>query len=212
MVRANPRTASSESSNALCNNSRCTWRYREGARNVYNTAIRRAFSPLRLCGRVTADVHGVAPIRHPLAIRDTPVAHTGEETTPSPHHATGCTAHPSILFSPPGNGLSTPDARWKPLIEQYNSGIIREDTVGVSSRRGPSVPPPWLVYRAATAWPNRCRWWARAVAGAGVRSHAGGKNFQRSAKKLMQHRTDGGYDRRQIHPRVGGDDHGIPLA
>jgi len=38
------------------------------------------------------------------------------------------------------------------------------------------------------------------------------ENFQRSAKKLMQHRTDGGYDRRQIHPRVGGDDHGIPLA
>jgi hypothetical protein len=35
---------------------------------------------------------------------------------------------------------------------------------------------------------------------------------QRSAKKLMQHRADGGYDRRQIHPRVGGDDHGIPLA
>ena len=47
-----------KSSNALCNNSRCTWRYREGARNVYNTAIRRAFSPLRLCGSVTADVRG----------------------------------------------------------------------------------------------------------------------------------------------------------
>src|SRR5262245_16493302 len=38
------------------------------------------------------------------------------------------------------------------------------------SRRDPSVPPPWLAYRAATAWPNRCRWWARAAAGAGVRS------------------------------------------
>jgi len=35
---------------------------------------------------------------------------------------------------------------------------------------------------------------------------------QRSAKKLMQHSADGGYDRRQRHPRVGGDDHGIPLA
>ena len=35
---------------------------------------------------------------------------------------------------------------------------------------------------------------------------------QRSAKKLMQHSANGGYDRRQRHPRVGGDDHGIPLA
>src|SRR6266851_8085341 len=34
---------------------------------------------------------------------------------------------------------------------------------------------------------------------------------QRSAKKLMQNSADGGYDRRQRHPRVGGDDHVIPL-
>src|SRR5262249_38400927 len=119
------------SSTALRHNARCTWRHSAGARNVYNTATRRAFSLLRPCGSVTADVHGVAPIRHPLAIRDTPVAHTGEETTPSPHHATGCAAHPSLLLSPPGHGLSTLDARWKPLIEQYNSGIMRGDTVGL---------------------------------------------------------------------------------
>ncbi len=72
------------SSNTLRMNSRCTWRHREGARNVYNTALRRAFSPLRPCGNVTADVHGcprgVAPIRHPLAIKDTPVAHTGSSS------------------------------------------------------------------------------------------------------------------------------------
>jgi len=36
--------------------------------------------------------------------------------------------------------------------------------------------------------------------------------YQRSAKKLMQNSADGGYDRRQRHPRVGGDDHVIPLA
>src|SRR5204863_9792198 len=39
-------------------NSRCPWRPREGARNVCNTAIRRARSPLRPCESVTADVHG----------------------------------------------------------------------------------------------------------------------------------------------------------
>jgi len=91
-----------------------------GARNVDNTAIRRALSPLRPGGSGTAEVHGcprgVAPIRHPLAIKDTSVAHTGEETTQSPHHATAWAAHPSLLFSPPGNGFSTLDARWKPLI------------------------------------------------------------------------------------------------
>ncbi len=108
------------SSTALRSNSRCPWRPREGARNVYHTAIRRALSPWRPCGSVPADVQGcprgVAPIRHPRALRDTPVAHTGGATTPSPHHATGCAARPSLLFAPPGHGLVTRDARWKLLI------------------------------------------------------------------------------------------------
>jgi hypothetical protein len=77
------------SSHTQRNNSRCVWRHREGARNVDNIAIRRAFSPVRLCGSVTADVHGclrgVAPLRHPLASRDTPVAHTGGATTEALH-------------------------------------------------------------------------------------------------------------------------------
>jgi hypothetical protein len=124
------------SSNTLRNNSRCTWRPSEGSRHVDNTAIRHAFSPLRPCGSVTADVHGcprgVAPIRRSIAIRDTPVTHAGEETPPSPHQSTGCAAHPSILFSPPGHGFSTLDACWKPLIGQHNSGIIRGDTVGLT--------------------------------------------------------------------------------
>jgi class 3 adenylate cyclase len=42
----------------LRNNARCTWQPSEGSRNVHNTAIRRAFSPLTPCGRVTANVHG----------------------------------------------------------------------------------------------------------------------------------------------------------
>ena len=62
------------SGNALRHNSRCTWRHRAGPRNVSNTALRRARSPWRPCGSVTADVHGcprgVAPSRHPLALRD----------------------------------------------------------------------------------------------------------------------------------------------
>ena len=47
-----------KSSIALRMNSRCYWRPIEGSQNVYNTAIRRALSPLRPCGSVTADVHG----------------------------------------------------------------------------------------------------------------------------------------------------------
>src|SRR5262249_7042569 len=56
-----------KSSNPLRSNSRCTWRHSEDARNVHNTAIRRALSPLHPCGSVPADVHGrprgVAPLR-----------------------------------------------------------------------------------------------------------------------------------------------------
>ena len=108
------------SSHTLRHNSRGTWRHSEGSRNVDTTAIHRAFSPLRPCGSSPADVHdcprGVAPLRHRLAIKDTPGASTGEATTPSPPHPMGCAAHPSILFSPPGHGFSTLDAHWKPLI------------------------------------------------------------------------------------------------
>jgi hypothetical protein len=60
------------SSHTLRNNARCTWRHREGSRNVDNTAIRHAISPWRPGGSVTADIHGRprggAPIRPPLAI------------------------------------------------------------------------------------------------------------------------------------------------
>jgi len=38
------------SSHTQRNNSRCAWRHREGARNVHNTAIRRALSPLHHAG------------------------------------------------------------------------------------------------------------------------------------------------------------------
>src|SRR5262245_32641191 len=79
-----------------------------------------AFSPLHPCGSSTADVHdcprGVAPLRHRLALRDTPGAPAGEETTPAPYHPSGCAAHPAILFSPPGHSFSILDAHWKPLI------------------------------------------------------------------------------------------------
>src|SRR5262245_18976465 len=99
---------------------RGTWRPRESLRNVDNTAIRRARSPWRPCGNVAADVQGcprgVAPLRHPLALRDHPVAHTGGATTPSPHHATGGAPHPSVLFAPPGHRFSTLDIRYKLLI------------------------------------------------------------------------------------------------
>src|SRR5262245_32720782 len=77
-------------------NSRRTRRHREGSRNVYNTAIYRARSPWRPSGSVTADVHGcprgVAPLRPPLAIRDTPVSAHGRRNDPiaSPGHGMRC--------------------------------------------------------------------------------------------------------------------------
>jgi hypothetical protein len=48
-----------------------------------------------------------------------------EATTPSPHHAIGCAAHPPRLFLPPGHGLAPRDTRRNSLIAQYTSGIVR---------------------------------------------------------------------------------------
>ncbi len=99
-----------QSRHALRIYARCTGRPSEGPRNGYHTAIRRALSPWRPCGSVPADDHGcprgVAPLRHPLAIRATPVAHPG----------TGGAACPSLLFSPPGPGFSTLEARGKLML------------------------------------------------------------------------------------------------
>jgi hypothetical protein len=84
------------SSNALRINAQCTWRRSTGLPNVYNTAIRRALSPLRLCGSVTAEVHGcprgVAPLRPSSALRDNPVARPGGSNNPiaSPFHGMRC--------------------------------------------------------------------------------------------------------------------------
>src|SRR5947209_1607911 len=84
-------TLGGTSRNALRMNSRCTGRHREGSRNVDNTAIRRALSPLCPCGRVTAVVHGyprgVAPLRHHTASRDTPVTIHGRRNDPIAAHA-----------------------------------------------------------------------------------------------------------------------------
>ena len=59
-------------------------------------------------------------------------------------------------FSPPGNGLSTLDARWKPLIEQYNSGIIRGDTVGIEAIKQSEIwkTPRWWIFFAGLIIPG----------------------------------------------------------
>ena len=66
------------------------------------------------------------------------------------------------------------------------------------------------VRRRRTHAIRRLYVWLRS---AGVTAHSADCHvFQRSGKKLMQHSADDGYDRRQIHPRGGGDDHVISLA
>src|SRR5215831_12619529 len=44
------------------------------------------------------------------------------------------------------------------------------------SRHGPSSPPPWPAYTAATPWPSPCRWWAPVGATADVRSRGASRN------------------------------------
>jgi hypothetical protein len=67
--------------------SRRTWRPSEGARNVHHTAICRTLSPWRLCGSVTAEVHGcprgVAPLR-PSRAQGHPGGAPGRQQ--QPHH------------------------------------------------------------------------------------------------------------------------------
>src|SRR5262249_55237123 len=63
----------------------------------------------------TACPRGVAPLRHHATSRDIPVAHTGGTTPQSPHHATGCEAHPSVLFAPPGHGLAITGCSLEPI-------------------------------------------------------------------------------------------------
>ena len=95
------------SSHALRMNAPCTWRRRTGLPHVYNTAIRRALSPLRLCGSVTAAVHGcprgVAPLRPARALRDTPVARPGGSNNPlaSPFHGMRCPPASPLVASWP---------------------------------------------------------------------------------------------------------------
>src|SRR4030095_2980073 len=77
------------SSHALRRHSRCTWRTRESARNVYRTAIHRAFSPWRPGGSILQTSTTAPEAWHragTLSRSRTPRwRHTGGATTPSLH-------------------------------------------------------------------------------------------------------------------------------
>ena len=103
------------SRNGLRRNARRTWRHREGAQNVHHTAIRHALSPLHPCGSVTVGVHccphGVAPLRHHTASRDTPGAAHGRRNDPiaSQCHVLRCPLVSWQWFSHAGCSLEALD-------------------------------------------------------------------------------------------------------
>jgi hypothetical protein len=80
-----------QSSHAWRSNARRTWRHREGARHGHHTALHRALSPVPPCGSVTVGVHGcphgVAPLRHHTASRDTPGAAHARRNDPIALHS-----------------------------------------------------------------------------------------------------------------------------
>jgi hypothetical protein len=83
------------SSNTLRNNSRCTRRHREGARNVDNTAIRHAISPLHSCESVMQTSTAAPEALHrsgPLSRSGTPGGAHGRRNDPiaSPCHGMRC--------------------------------------------------------------------------------------------------------------------------
>ena len=117
------------SSTALRMHARCMWRHREGVRNVSNTAICRALSPLRPCRSVPADVHGCPPrcgtAQAPSRERANPVVHTGGETPQAlfmPREARPVRLSSFrllVMASPPL------DARRTLLIAQHTSRSVR---------------------------------------------------------------------------------------
>jgi hypothetical protein len=81
-----------------------------------------------------------------------------------------------------------------PLAASPHHGWFTPPLAGATAARGTGAPPggsrhdrsvrlPWLAYGVATAWPNRCRWWARAGATAGVRSHGANRSYNRHARR-----------------------------
>src|SRR4029434_8191876 len=100
-------------------NSWCTWRHREGLRNVYTTAIRRALSPLRPGGSVTAEVHGCPRRRR-----------TEHATHRAQGHPGGETREEKRLYRFPCLGMRGPPtsplfASWPEL--HHKSLIVRSD-------------------------------------------------------------------------------------
>jgi len=121
-----------KSSTALRINSRCTWRHREGSqKRIPHRPPPRAqpVAPMRErhCRRPRLTPRGGTD-QAPYRAQGQPGgAHgrrnisprTSQEVLKRPHRLIiprGCDARPSLLFSPPGHGFSTLDARWKLLI------------------------------------------------------------------------------------------------
>ena len=109
-----------KSSHALRSHSRRTWRHRESARNVHNTAIRRALSPSPSYGGVTAGVTAAPEAWHRLGT--TPRAGTpgrpltGGETAESLHMPRDAMPVHLSSFRLLAMASPQPDARRKLLI------------------------------------------------------------------------------------------------
>ena len=109
-------------------NAQCTWRRRTGLPHVYNTAIRRALSPWRLCGSVTAEVHGCPRCTAQALSRPQgqPGGAPGRQQQPN-RLTMPRDALPTRLSSFCLLAMASPprDTRRNPLISQQTSGIVR---------------------------------------------------------------------------------------
>jgi hypothetical protein len=66
------------------------------------------------------------------------------------------------------------DSQLPPALRPSAAGATatpERATPRAATTHGPSSPPPWRAYRAATAWRSLCRWWAQTAARAGVSCH-----------------------------------------
>src|SRR5256712_3100497 len=72
------------------------------------------------------------------------------------------------LLRPPHRAASHPHSLLTPLLA---AATVAPDpaTPRARSTPDPSVPPPWLAYRAATVWPSPSPWSAQTAGAPGAR-------------------------------------------
>jgi hypothetical protein len=111
-----------------------------------------------------------------------PGAANASSTQPSQSPESGAQGLARLCFPPYGHTWPpqpSDHSPTMPLTALLAVATVACDTAAphATSRRGRSVPPPWLESWAATAWPSRCRGSVRGRATADVSWHGANRGY-----------------------------------